>query len=329
MKLFNSKLVVSIILMVFAAVLVGWSLQSSLALFSRAALLQANSEHVQRTTLDHSFNRNALNQKRDTDQDFKTAASKGCRLMAWMEELDDDKLSKDLLTYNITAASPWTDYASLATNGWERNPVGFYPGSLSFGPKGAAPVKAVVDYLGLNSTVYSSNDTTGDNEFVSWVVQAGWNANSSQYDNVYNTREGLVIFSYNRNPEGKRPALHSLSDVAALEYGHRCTEYKHDPTQLRYVIRTVSQTQATNDIVNSILQRGSNGSKTADYWTGRLELTPDTNGDDFNAIVGSPHGQGVAWMLIQHRQLFRTEADQEDFHIQGYSIPLSRAKLLV
>ena len=37
-------------------------------------------------------------------------------------------------------------------------------------------------------------------------------------------------------------------------------------------------------------------------WRSRLTLTPEKNPNEFNAVLGSPHGSGAGYILVTHKE---------------------------
>jgi hypothetical protein len=134
---------------------------------------------------------------------------------------------------------------------------------------------------------------------------------STQETNAYfkqicNPTEGVVIAASNLGPYdagllqdppiANLPLLRHWSDIAFLQYLSSCSEQTTVPMTLRYIFRATIQNVPTYSILNNILV--NHGLKTYETWPG---LTFDVGSEEGRAILGTPHGSGVVWLLVQHK----------------------------
>ena len=86
-----------------------------------------------------------------------------------------------------------------------------------------------------------------------------------------------------------------------LEYQDEAQKQGHDITKLQYVYRSVAQNKETKRVVKSILRSVGIESGRPHAWPGR-NFGMDT--DEGKAILATPNGVGVAWLLFQHKEQF-------------------------
>lgn len=95
------------------------------------------------------------------------------------------------------------------------------------------------------------------------------------------------------------PSLRHWSDVAFLQYLSSFPEPPVRPIPLNYVFRVQMQNAATSLILNKIISK---------HVTFKYETWPDItfgmDTEEGKAILGTPNGAGIAWVLVQHRKSF-------------------------
>ena len=97
---------------------------------------------------------------------------------------------------------------------------------------------------------------------------------------------------------GLSPLRH-WSDVAFLQYLSSFPEPPVRPIPLNYVFRVQIQNAETSLVLNNIISK--HGTFTFEFWPG---ITFGMDTEEGKAILGTPNGCGVAWMLIQHKKAF-------------------------
>lgn len=129
------------------------------------------------------------------------------------------------------------------------------------------------------------------------------------YDNVYNVREGVIIAMQNTGSEEKIDSpLHQWSDVAFLKYQLEASKFDADMNDLQYVFLLACNTKETRSVVSLALGGPfDDPEKQAPQWVQRK--TFESNGDPtdanaFKALIATPHGRRIAWLLIQHQDQF-------------------------
>jgi hypothetical protein len=97
------------------------------------------------------------------------------------------------------------------------------------------------------------------------------------------------------------PKLAHWSDVACLQW-HTATRHKTPVPNLRSVDRDHVVNSTTVQVVKAILSKREEWTPDGYVWhRPRYMFTPES--DDFKALLGTPHGAGVAYLLIQHKEI--------------------------
>ena len=118
--------------------------------------------------------------------------------------------------------------------------------------------------------------------------------------------------------DGPFPALQRWSDITWLEWSHLCTQQHQQPDDLEVIIHREIYTQKTQRVIEQVLKRQNAQLST---WPG-LEISLLTPAG--TALLGTPHGIGVAWLLIDNRAvlektvgsvvIFKTE-NSDHYHL--------------
>lgn len=94
------------------------------------------------------------------------------------------------------------------------------------------------------------------------------------------------------------PELARWSDVAFLAYQEQCRVAKRPVSGLRYVVRTNIINKRTYQTICDILNRKERSlPPVANSW--RLDF--DVEEAEAKALIATPNGYGVAWLLLQRR----------------------------
>tara|TARA_R110002003_G_scaffold175_10_gene14257 strand:+ start:8401 stop:8823 length:423 start_codon:yes stop_codon:yes gene_type:complete len=96
------------------------------------------------------------------------------------------------------------------------------------------------------------------------------------------------------------PPLHHWSDIAYLQWLAASVSpplMTVAPAPIRYILRLGIHHPPTYSVLNKIAAKQS--SKTYDVWPG---VTFDIASEAGKAILGTPNGAGVVWMLIQRKK---------------------------
>ncbi|KAI4682345.1 uncharacterized protein J4E88_005235 [Alternaria novae-zelandiae] len=132
------------------------------------------------------------------------------------------------------------------------------------------------------------------------------------FSQVSNPHSGVLIADSNLSPAHaakfddeweeeaiELPSLRHWSDVAFLQYLSSFPEPPIRPIPLNYVFRVQIQNAATSLVLNKIISK--HATFTYEMWPG---ITFGMDSEEGKAILGTPNGCGVAWMLIQHKKAF-------------------------
>ncbi|CAK1367833.1 unnamed protein product [Cercospora beticola] len=331
----------------------GSSTGLDLSLFDDEAAVQPFNSRIVSTDIAKRVSKSKLS--------FDEWATRGRRLIEYMEESDPQKLCQNMLRDGVlsdaqkaqcTTQSVFTRYEELATNGWEKNPPGYWhPDSVTLNAQ--VLVQDAFQSLGISTSIRTAQNPGGSNEGVSWeqtsVVFNGkevCEATEAIYKVIYNTKDGVMVGVYMDSPTEKRkemytsdwkldpelaiPDLHLASDVVSLEYAEQCRRNGDRPQSFRYYFSDQINNDDTLSIINVVLTNKGYpatpvdgfGNIVARPWSQAAIFDRYNNADtqSFEALVGSPLGRKIAWMLIQHADLFGAK------HIRKISVWRSDAK---
>ena len=96
---------------------------------------------------------------------------------------------------------------------------------------------------------------------------------------------------------GPFPALQRWSDLTWLEWEKLCAQQQQKPSDLDFIIHREIYTPKTKTVIDQILKRQN---AQLSEWPG-LEVSMLTPAG--TALMGTPHGIGVAWLLIDRRSV--------------------------
>ncbi|KAK1951910.1 hypothetical protein LY78DRAFT_697911 [Colletotrichum sublineola] len=234
--------------------------------------------------------------------DYEGRVKKGEHLRSLMP-LDNAGAAK---ANGASVAGPFQDPSAAARWGWTLKTSwypfrpGMKPPQTEYSEEAYKDPAFPVEYK--QSGVY---EYYHDKEF----AQAGGNKGAptmAVYSNVVNPSAGAFIFDANMSPRyiveeysgvGTMPDLHTLSDLAFFQWVEGCRHKKASPKSLKVVFRTHITYEPTFALVMQALKEA--GHKRVPGWRNRATFKMGTRQGD--AILGSTHGSGVAWMLIQHK----------------------------
>ncbi|KAK2057154.1 hypothetical protein LY76DRAFT_516866, partial [Colletotrichum caudatum] len=128
-------------------------------------------------------------------------------------------------------------------------------------------------------------------------------------NNFVNPNAGATIFHTNISPKymveeyrfgiGTVPSLKRLSDYAFFQRlkGYQCRRI--NPKYLRFAFRMNIRNEATVQVIIDAIKEA--GFERVPVWKYHANIKTGTRQGD--AILGTTHGAGVAWMLIQHKDV--------------------------
>ncbi|KAK3677536.1 hypothetical protein LTR78_002386 [Recurvomyces mirabilis] len=172
----------------------------------------------------------------------------------------------------------------------------------------------------------SHNPNDGPNFAVNWVhshetkhgeSQQIYHATGGVYGAVYNVKDGLIMAAYSTSPEDRiidsesavhhlhpdavAPPLHFWSDVAYIEYLDRAKSEEVDVSRLTSVFQVKVNNVYTRPLVLFLLQKHL-GKAVTDFPNLQNRVIWSMDSEAGRALLGSPNGAGVAWLLIQHKE---------------------------
>ena len=92
------------------------------------------------------------------------------------------------------------------------------------------------------------------------------------------------------------PALGHWADIAFIAWQERCRENQKPVTGLKHVFRCQISNQETLKVVRALCGQA----QLTDCWVQNRTYDPDS--DEGKALIGTPNGASVAWLLLKHRQ---------------------------
>ena len=135
-----------------------------------------------------------------------------------------------------------------------------------------------------------------------------------EYVQYYNPSGGLIIAEWLYHPREANsdysrpgapiPNLNKRSDVTFLEWQLECEAAGINTDSLRYMVDHLVVTRLTVSVIFEVLRRLS---ETLDVWPGTGDIAMET--DEGKALLGTPHGSGIAWLLADHRALIPKKVD--------------------
>ncbi|KAI4145938.1 MAG: hypothetical protein LQ340_006108 [Diploschistes diacapsis] len=123
-----------------------------------------------------------------------------------------------------------------------------------------------------------------------------------QYTFYVNPQEGALVVEFAKGPINPLPANtpQRLSDIIFLVWQHYCSTATPavEPGSLKYLIHRMVYNPSTQEILE---QATANAGSKMQAWPG-TPLDPTT--DPGKAIVGSPNGYGVGFLMASHNTVF-------------------------
>jgi hypothetical protein len=166
----------------------------------------------------------------------------------------------------------------------------------------------IYKHLGLKTVqeafvvIYNQNNRF----FLNEAEQGSKDARSTNI--VNRTRGFLVAFenhglNYMIGNSGKAvPDLKHWSDIAYLKWTDPIATVAPESGELKYVLRNAIGNGDTTNIINKVLhQYQQTAKKNKDWepkWSG-IDFPADS--EQAQALIGTPNGHGVTWLLIQHK----------------------------
>ncbi|KAK2592781.1 hypothetical protein QQS21_009524 [Conoideocrella luteorostrata] len=200
----------------------------------------------------------------------------------------------------LRLASPWVKSTSLPKWGWKgwfnrKNIKPYYKNNLdaAFKDKDAMISKNTeMLYTDKHINCYKIDGTPRY-------------ATKAVYSNVMNPKSGAIIADFNFSPSSQSPnlkpkelpSLKNWSDIVYFQWANACRLTGVKKSSLKYIFRAHIVNQNTYDVVADAVEL--RGRKKIPSWKNRITIPMST--PEGKAILGTPHGAGAAYLLIQHK----------------------------
>ena len=127
------------------------------------------------------------------------------------------------------------------------------------------------------------------------------------YGQFFDAATGAILCTNMRSPAkmpeisrdvpaaGPFPALQRWSDLVWLEWTNQCARRGASPANLNVVLHYRIVTRRTLGVIRQVLQRA--GTQLAEWPGTEISATTPSGA----ALVGTPHGLGIGWLLADHR----------------------------
>jgi hypothetical protein len=97
------------------------------------------------------------------------------------------------------------------------------------------------------------------------------------------------------------PQIHKWSDVVAIQWAKLAEEQGRAASSLKYVFKHNVVTDFTKEVMDRVARVPVGIDAFEKPWPGIILAR---GSDRFRALLGTPHGKGVVWLLINHPNLF-------------------------
>jgi hypothetical protein len=215
----------------------------------------------------------------------------------WTEAVTRGKQLLELLNCGSGPQSTWTNFDALKK--W-----GYYT-TTDEPPATIEESEAIaMNYLHLSPLLrftaisqYHEDDSTVDGRL--------YRKTNAEYMNYYSSE--LIIAMNNWGPSGSfvgpPPRLRQQSDMWFLSYSNLMVSQNKPLDGLKGVLRHHVVSQESRALIFKAFKTDDGNQF---RWPG-VDFHPDS--DEFAALLASPNGRGVAWLLINHNQLGRKNID--------------------
>jgi hypothetical protein len=217
---------------------------------------------------------------------------------AWAAAVTRGKQLIDLLNCGSGPQSPWTDFAALENWGYETT-IDQPPATIEESEENALNYLQLSPSLRFTAMQHNhDDDTTVDGRL--------YRKTGAEYANYYSAE--LIIAMNNWGPQegnlrGPPPRLRQQSDMWFLSYSNLMASQNKPLDGLKGVLRHHVLSKESRALIFKAF-RTDDGNRFR--WPG-VDFHPGS--DEFAALLASPNGRGVAWLLINHNQLGRKTID--------------------
>lgn len=231
---------------------------------------------------------------------------------------------QDAFRGKVSLGSVYTFSAQSIDNGWrvhdDVNALGSEWDNVFRKTNGRVPTEAEVMKIGLSQSdpykntrgeeisVRSPQHSISQESLAANIPQKGDERSGGHYEADYIPSFSTIIATDTRSPRSRLlertqgriteteinrrvPPLSRFSDVIWTVWNWACKEASKDPNSLRYIGRDRIANSDTTAIVKEVFARKG----AVVDWPG---YTYGVDSDEGQALLGTPHGVGVAWLLI-------------------------------
>ncbi|RSM08727.1 hypothetical protein CEP52_004470 [Fusarium oligoseptatum] len=121
-------------------------------------------------------------------------------------------------------------------------------------------------------------------------------------DNNYAVKPALDDFVPGWEDMFKVTHIKRWSDAAWMQWVRVCDTEDGDRGNIKYIIRSHITNKTTLSILFEALINKYGASPTIGKWGDRFTIDVEANPGEFHAILGSPNGAGVGFILINHKE---------------------------
>ncbi|KAL9581881.1 MAG: hypothetical protein Q9212_003628 [Teloschistes hypoglaucus] len=245
------------------------------------------------------------------------------RDLTWQQAIDDGQA---ILAQLVAGGqqSRWSTVQQLKDNGWTISANTEEYSKYYYGKKDG-PYDSLHIEQSAGSRIVAEQNIPFKNCHSDNVKETG-----GKYDNVYNVVGKTIVGTYNYSPvlyasrtqeivQHKKvtdlapyiPDVYKLSDVQFIVWADQCRQQGAQPNVLRYIFKHDVVTFSTKNIMRiaaglepELEEKQGQGEDLSAAWPG-LQFSPDSQ--QFKALMGTPHGKGVAYLILQHRNEMPTK----------------------
>lgn len=129
------------------------------------------------------------------------------------------------------------------------------------------------------------------------------NNKNAYYINLYGPKDKTIVAERNDN-ENLRGQVEAWSEATWAIWADTCEKQNVDPKALKRIIRHQVDNPTSKSIIGQVYSKAFPNKRVGDLIT--LRPTGATK-EAFEAVVGSPNGKGVAWMLLNKRNVMNNK----------------------
>ena len=248
----------------------------------------------------------------DKKLSYNDAVAKGQKSLNMMRA-DDHAAGKMLNPPQVSAASRFLDQASLQNWGYTRI-VDLVDSGFALRPTNFAKFLHTVG-LYLEAKTNEGNAIWVEDFHLNSIthMEKLYPSTAARFVSFIDRPHGLLVASCNHNPAWcaaetgtlssiALPKLQHWSDIAYLQWTDPSLQSL--PNDLKYVVRL----SIVNEDTIAVIQRigddfyEANGRSIWLYVEANGGITWDVETEEAKALLGTPNGSGVAWLLAQHKR---------------------------